>query len=50
MLLRDICDFFNLGQFDPINQMIPLIMIPLSRVHCKKIISNHIKQRLQLYI
>ncbi len=30
MLLRDIWDLINLGQFDPINPKIPLIMIPLS--------------------
>ena len=34
MLLRDIRDFINLGHFDPIIQMIPLTMIPLSSAHC----------------
>ena len=34
MLLRDIWDLFNLSQFDPINQMIPLTLISLSRARC----------------
>jgi hypothetical protein len=34
MLLRAFLDMFNLGQFDPINQVIPLTMIPLSVAHC----------------
>ncbi len=34
MLLRDIWDWFNMGHFNPINQMITLIMIPFSGVHC----------------
>jgi hypothetical protein len=34
MLLRDIWGLFDLGQFDPINQMILLTMIPLSGIHC----------------
>ncbi len=33
MLLRDNWDLINLGQFDPINQIIPLTMIPLSGAH-----------------
>ncbi len=33
MQLRDIWDFINLGQFDPINRMIPLTVIPLSSAH-----------------
>jgi hypothetical protein len=31
--MRDIWYLFNLGQFDPINQMIPLTVIPLSGAH-----------------
>ena len=31
MLLREIWDLFNLGQFDPINPM-----IPLSGAHCNE--------------
>ncbi len=27
----------HLGQFDPINQMIPLTVIPLSCAHCSKL-------------
>ena len=27
MLLRDICNFFKMGQFDPISQVIPLTVI-----------------------
>jgi hypothetical protein len=34
MLLRDIWDLFSMVQFDPINQMILLTMIPLSSTHC----------------
>jgi hypothetical protein len=34
MLLRDIWGLLNLGQFDPINQMIQLTVTPLSRAHC----------------
>jgi hypothetical protein len=30
MLLRDIWDLFNLGQFAPINQMIPITLISLN--------------------
>jgi hypothetical protein len=37
-LLRDIWDFFNLGQFDPISQMIPLTVIPLIGNHCTVIL------------
>ncbi len=33
MLLRDNWDLINLGHFDPINQIIPLTMIPLSVAH-----------------
>jgi hypothetical protein len=34
MLLRGISDLINLGHFDPITQMIPLTVIPLSSAHC----------------
>ncbi len=34
MLLRDIGYVFYLDQFDPINRMIPLSVIPLSCTHC----------------
>ncbi len=34
MLLRDIWGLLNLGQFDPINQMIQLTVTPLSRALC----------------
>ena len=34
MLLRGIRDLINLSHFDPIIQMIPLIVIPLSVAHC----------------
>ena len=34
MLLRGIRDLINLGHFDPIIQMIPLTVIPLSGAHC----------------
>ena len=34
MLLRDIRYMFNLGEFDPINQM-----IPLSGAHCNRVIA-----------
>ncbi len=37
MLLIDILDLFNLGQFDPTNQMIPLTVIPLSGTHCSNL-------------
>jgi hypothetical protein len=30
MLLRDICNLLNLGQFDPINRLIPITVILLS--------------------
>ncbi len=33
VLSRDIWDLFYLGQFDPINRMIPLTVIPLSSTH-----------------
>ncbi len=33
MLLRDIWDLFNLGQFALINQMIPLTVITLRGAH-----------------
>ena len=34
MLLRGIRDLNNVSHFDPIIQMIPLIVIPLSGTHC----------------
>ncbi len=34
MLLRGIWDLINLSHIDPIIQMIPLTMIPLSSAHC----------------
>jgi hypothetical protein len=34
MPLRDIWDLFNLGQFNLINWMIPLTVIPLIGAHC----------------
>ncbi len=34
MLFRGIQDMINLGHFDPITQMIPLTVIPLSSAHC----------------
>ena len=37
MLFRGSLDVFNLGQFDPINQMIPITVIPLSFAHVFKI-------------
>ncbi len=33
MLLRDIWELINLGQSDPIKQMIPLTVIPLNGAH-----------------
>jgi hypothetical protein len=33
MLWSDIWDMFSLGHFDPIKQMIPLTVIPLSGAH-----------------
>ncbi len=50
MLLRDILGLLNLGQFDPINQMIQLTVTPLSRAHCifklPKTVSNATVQNL----
>jgi hypothetical protein len=34
MLLKDNEDLIDLGQFDPINQLIPLSVISLSVAHC----------------
>ncbi len=34
MLLRDIWDLLNLGQSDPINQMITISVITSSDFHC----------------
>ena len=41
-LLRDISDFLNLGQFDPINRMILLTVIPLSGACCMLVIEKYL--------
>ena len=48
MLLKDNWDLLNLSQFDPINQKIPLTMIPLSRAHSQWAKIQNFVQKLKI--
>ncbi len=50
MLLRDIWDLFNLSQSDPINQVIPLIMVPLGGAHYSSGFGFKLQLQLQLQL
>jgi hypothetical protein len=43
MLLRDVWNLLSLGQFDPMNQMLSLTVIPLSGAHCISVVNQQEK-------